>query len=351
MIKAKAPGKLVLFGEYAVLHGAPALVMAVDRYIHLEITPGDDFFSVIAPDIGVSFATMTFDTMTFATTTFESGPVVRVSSPENISNLESRLAFVSCAIRRACELATGAGSSLRGAKISIESSDFKLEGTKLGLGSSASLTVALLFGLLAGAQVELSRDGVYRAALESHRMAQEGVGSGVDIAASTYGGILVHRMDGEPEPTSLPPEIAVLPVWTGNSAVTKDLVGGVDDALRSSAQARTVLKRMVDLSEDGCRRVEESDGEGLLRLVNEYMVCFRDLGKESCLPLITPAHGELADLSSRLDVAYKPSGAGGGDIGLFFCRKDQTSAVKRAIDDSPYRWIEMKGSSRGVEIL
>jgi mevalonate kinase len=29
---ARAPGKVMLSGEYAVLDGAPALVMAVDRY-------------------------------------------------------------------------------------------------------------------------------------------------------------------------------------------------------------------------------------------------------------------------------------------------------------------------------
>ncbi|PKL95245.1 MAG: ATP-binding protein, partial [Gammaproteobacteria bacterium HGW-Gammaproteobacteria-8] len=30
-ILADAPGKLLLLGEYAVLDGAPALVMAIDR--------------------------------------------------------------------------------------------------------------------------------------------------------------------------------------------------------------------------------------------------------------------------------------------------------------------------------
>ena len=33
MSRARAPGKLVLSGAYAVLSGAPALVAAVDRYV------------------------------------------------------------------------------------------------------------------------------------------------------------------------------------------------------------------------------------------------------------------------------------------------------------------------------
>jgi phosphomevalonate kinase len=34
---ASAPGKLILTGEYAVLFGAPALVMAVDRRATVQI--------------------------------------------------------------------------------------------------------------------------------------------------------------------------------------------------------------------------------------------------------------------------------------------------------------------------
>lgn len=33
-----APGKLVVLGEYAVLHGAPALVMAINRRAEVKVT-------------------------------------------------------------------------------------------------------------------------------------------------------------------------------------------------------------------------------------------------------------------------------------------------------------------------
>src|SRR5690554_4910274 len=36
--QARAPGKLMLLGEYAVLDGAPALVMAVDRFCKVELS-------------------------------------------------------------------------------------------------------------------------------------------------------------------------------------------------------------------------------------------------------------------------------------------------------------------------
>ena len=40
-IRASAPGKLFLLGEYAVLEGAPAMLTAVDRRVTVQITTSD----------------------------------------------------------------------------------------------------------------------------------------------------------------------------------------------------------------------------------------------------------------------------------------------------------------------
>ena len=39
--RVSAPGKVILSGEYAVLRGAPAVVMAVDRRAVVTVEPGD----------------------------------------------------------------------------------------------------------------------------------------------------------------------------------------------------------------------------------------------------------------------------------------------------------------------
>jgi len=49
---ARAPGKLVLLGEYAVLDGAPALVMAVARYVRASIGPANRARSVLTMRAG-----------------------------------------------------------------------------------------------------------------------------------------------------------------------------------------------------------------------------------------------------------------------------------------------------------
>ncbi|HUQ50718.1 MAG TPA: hypothetical protein VM692_00765, partial [Gammaproteobacteria bacterium] len=42
MIVARAPGKVVALGEYAVLDGAPAVVLAVDRFVEVTIAASPD---------------------------------------------------------------------------------------------------------------------------------------------------------------------------------------------------------------------------------------------------------------------------------------------------------------------
>jgi phosphomevalonate kinase len=45
--EVRAPGKLVLVGEYAVLDGAPAAVLAIDRGVRCEVLPGE---GILTPD-------------------------------------------------------------------------------------------------------------------------------------------------------------------------------------------------------------------------------------------------------------------------------------------------------------
>ncbi len=68
------------------------------------------------------------------------------------------------------------------------------DGRKSGLGSSAAVTVGAVAALLYLDSGRLPQgDTVFSTALAAHREAQEGRGSGYDIACSTYGGLgLLH---------------------------------------------------------------------------------------------------------------------------------------------------------------
>ena len=39
MVQASAPGKCILFGEHAVVYGQPAVAIAIDQRVQIEIQP------------------------------------------------------------------------------------------------------------------------------------------------------------------------------------------------------------------------------------------------------------------------------------------------------------------------
>src|SRR5699024_5021058 len=97
---------------------------------------------------------------------------------------------------------------------------FAEDGAKLGLGSSAALTVALTAAVNA-AQGSDAPD--LAAMIGMHRCMQDGRGSGLDIAAALTGGSLVYRLrDGRPqiERARWPHELGMCCVWSGRSAST-----------------------------------------------------------------------------------------------------------------------------------
>ncbi|EIL95727.1 phosphomevalonate kinase, partial [Rhodanobacter thiooxydans] len=91
---------------------------------------------------------------------------------------------------------------------------------KLGLGSSAALTVALASAIRAlDRRAAPSIDTL----LAAHRRAQGGHGSGLDVAASLAGGLLLYRLhDGQPRIASAtwPHGLEWCCVWSGRPAST-----------------------------------------------------------------------------------------------------------------------------------
>lgn len=300
-VLATAPGKLVIAGEYAVLEGAPALVLAIDRRarVTLEDTDGSDY-EITAPGLGIDAAHGRLDA------------AGRIAWPALDAAASAPLRLVGAILET-----LGAEDRPPPFRASLDTRAFHAGSDgrrKLGLGSSAALTVAL-----ASAIRVLGRRGVpsLDTLLAAHRRAQDGHGSGLDVAASLSGGLLLYRLhDGQPRiaPARWPQGLAWCCVWTGRPASTGLFLQRLA-AWRAQAPARHATA-MRELGDCATAAASAASATALLEALAACAQALERLGAASGLDIFSAEHRTLAALAARLGVTYKTCGAGGGDIGI-----------------------------------
>lgn len=276
-------------GDYAVLRGHDAVVAAVDVRATARLWGGNDADAAL------------------------------------------RVAFDDGGLLQAClDEATALGASPVG-ELTVDTGAFRdASDRKLGLGSSAAACVATLQALLPhGDGVDV--DVLHAAAQRAHRRFQRGRGSGIDVAASTYGGLVRFRRTGDdvvaaPAPP-LPPGLALVPVWTGRSQDTRDFVGAVlarDDVDELTVPLGVAAARFLD----ACGR---GDGDGVLAAVDDAARGMQHLGARAGIDVVSAPHAQLAAIARAHHGRAKPSGAGGGDVGLAFVPRDDEAALRAAL--------------------
>jgi len=304
-IRTSAPGKLFLLGEYAVLSGAPALLTAVDRRVAVSVedsTSGS--WQVSAPNLGIENLALGPD-----------GELPSGLDPRVRSSLR-----VVDAVREA--VLAVASPRPRPLAISIGSSAFSLDGHKLGLGSSAAVAAALTAALGAALGIDRDQETLFRLADAAHRNAQGGVGSGGDVAASVYGGLIGYSQGAVPVPLRWPAELEIMAVVTGEGSPTTRLVAGVAEyAAENPAGHRADIERLSALAERAAAAL--ADPDEFLSLANSYFSALSQLDAHAHVGIVSERHRELHDMATRVGGAFKTSGAGGGDVGLAFSHRGE----------------------------
>jgi mevalonate kinase len=211
--KTKAPGSLMLFGEHAVLHKKQAVVMAVDNYIKITLTLRTDSIVHIKSSEFKAYKT-SIDKL----------------------NITKPYGYVLTAIKeRLKKIRTGFTLEIN--------SDFPSD---IGFGSSAAVTVATLEVLSLWLDKKpLDNMKLYRQAVRVVRLVQ-GVGSGADVAASVFGGVIAYKM----QPVAIKKIAASLPlvvVYSGSKLATKKVIAKVEKSRKRSPQVFAKIFAAIDL--------------------------------------------------------------------------------------------------------
>ncbi len=295
-VTATAPGKLFLLGEYAVLHGAPALLAAMDARCRVWLEPADSWRLTARP-LGLADLALADD----------GGP------PKSATEDLRRALAVFDAVRRTVTH----DHELPPLSVTIDTRAFFRGDHKLGLGASAAVAVTLTAAMHRLLGYPEDHAAIADAATRAHRMAQGGEGSGADVATSVYGGI-VEFVAGQPvRPRDWPPGLHARPVITGDGADTRELVAAVRHlAVIDPAGHDTAMSRLADIADRGRTATVRSDIPALLDACRAGLDALTALGTAAGAGIVTVRHRALADAMAGTGAVFKTTGAGGGDLGL-----------------------------------
>lgn len=303
-IQTSSPGSLMLLGEHAVLHGRRALVCAIDQRMTVKIFQCLEKVLRIDSDLG----------------TYEAPLDALTDHPD--------FRFVLDAVRQY--------APDHGIELKIKS-DFSSD---IGFGSSAAVTVATHAALmqLVGTTVpavcgplgerSLPLDELFNRSLATiHRV--QGRGSGADVAASVFGGVVAYRA----EPLEIVPLNKTFPltaVYSGSKMKTADVIRLVEERRALNPEYYEKIFDRMDASVGEVIGEKSEEVERALRARSERARSARStpfverLGRNMALNqklmaemgLCNAALAEIIRLFGEQNIPAKISGSGLGDCAV-----------------------------------
>src|SRR3990170_8431495 len=255
-VTASAPGKLMLFGEHAVLHGYPCLVTSVDLRYKVSIELIDK------PVISIQTPVLEDRKEVYS---------IRVEDLQNDPLKQNDTKFV-MAVLQGMIPKVGYRNGFR-----IQS-DGPI--ASYGLGSSSAISVATVRALSALFSIELSLEEIFQEAFSAVLEVQK-TGSGFDTAAATFGGTLRYQI-GKPI-EKLPVEnIPVIIAFTGKKVSTVELVNKViDSEKRNPNFQREIFQSIGTITESAQTAMLKQDWETVGQLADRNQDFLEQLGVSS----------------------------------------------------------------------
>jgi phosphomevalonate kinase len=358
-IRLRVPGKLLLLGEYAILEpGSQALVLAVNRYLTLEVHTAERGFTV---------QTDLFPDQDFVS----SGPGQPLRSVTG-----QALPFVEQALTVACAWLQTQELTPEPLQLQL-SSELQQDGVKLGLGSSAATTLAVIAGVLMAHDIDcLSPAGrlrLFKLAALAHSGGQQGAGSGADLAGCLYGSVTCYRRFDPrwlQSPRALPALInsewpllgleklpwpdalGVLVGWSGAPAMTVDYLTEFEYVRQEQPEALArFLFSANATTAAGRAALCKGDLAALTQAVGQYRRLLNELSAYFLEPIETPALHHLIETAAAQGLGAKSSGAGGGDCALAVGSASALTELALAWRGQGLQPLELTLDSQGLTLL
>jgi len=302
--KASAPAKVILLGEHFVVHGAPAVVLAIDK----RATATADFRTdgkIFIRSRGMK----------------SSGYFVgdRFYVEEGAKEARSRLEPIHAIAR---SLLNRSGKNL-GLNVEVDSSI----PVAAGLGSSAAVAVASTAALDRILETELSREEIFETAFNAEKIVH-GTPSGVDPAIATYGGVIRYVKGEKIEPLDVRVDLPLVVGDTKKERSTGEMVAHVNDLRRRYPSVfRSLTEACGKIVANSIEALRSGDFKTLGEMMDMNHALLYAVGV-SCEPLekLVYAARRAGALGAKL------TGAGGGGCMIALTAPEKLKDVAEAIE-------------------
>jgi len=320
--KASAPAKVILLGEHFVVHGEPAIVLAIDRRatVTVEVRSDQKIF-IKSEDIGISGF-------------FMNDQFSPQRGGEEAKRKLEPIYAVAREIIQKCHLKNGVN-------IKIESSI----PIAAGLGSSAAVSVASAAALLSLFDSNKSKDDIFKIAFNAEKIIH-GTPSGVDPAISTYGGILRYRKSEPIRRLNIDVDLPLIIGDTKKERSTGNLVAKVNSLRRRYPLIiGKIIKAGGEIVKRSVKALREGDLKtlGELMNINHELLCALEVSCEELENLVHAARNAGA-------LGAKLTGAGGGGCMIALVSPEKTEDVADAIREAGGEVLITRKTDDGVII-
>ncbi len=111
------------------------------------------------------------------------------------------------------------------------------------------------------------------------------------------------------------------------------------------------MSQLKKISEKRCLAYQQRNLSNFLELCLQYHFILDELGKKRKADIISEEHQDLFNLARRCGAVYKPSGAGGGDLGIIMIDSSEVAEkVFMEILHSSFQNVNLQFIWKGVSV-
>ena len=291
-----APGKIPLVGEYTVLEDGSAVLAAITRYAKAQF----------------------------------------------ISRMDAMSPMVSDIVKRAKTDLGDVAAAMPPGSVLVNTDEFHQGSERSGFGTSAAIAVASVGAVFEslGLSIRDRKSRIFDIADGARRASQGNVGSGADLAAAAHGGFIrvVRHKDAS---TVVEPMAALaglhLVLFSADHAVTTQQVreGVQQYAKRDTTGFGRAMEDLRDIAQRFAEELAAGSATGALVAAGRYGDRLAKLAADASVPIVTDAFRLASELAQALGGIAKPTGAGGGAVGVaMFATPEAARLFRRACPES-----------------